>query len=465
MMSASAASAQRTDTLRLSVEDAVANALRASDEVRLASLQVDVADAQVGSARASALPQLRVNSTYTHAYANARGQAVGQVFNQPNTYNVNLALTQTLFQGGRIVAGTRAASSTRAAARLDEQEARAQIAVNVQRAYLDVLFANRFVELQANNLTLASSRLTQVEQFQSAGRAARYDVLRARVERANIEPLVIQARSDRDLAELELKRLLNVDPAQPLVLTTTIDPGAVRAMLTSLTDTLLIADRASIHAAELTVNARRQGITIARADFLPTASLTFNTGYQAFPPRGFGFPDRFGQAANQFCAPGASATQQCQNGGWFSDRSVTATISIPVFDGLRAKSNLDLAWAQERLAEAQLHQERELVAVEVARARAELERSRSLFEARQQTSSEAQEAFQLASLRFSRGLSTQLEVSDAQLALLTAQSGEARATYDLYLASAELARALGRPIPMPPSQVPPTRRSDDGLQK
>ena len=60
-----------------------------------------------------------------------------------------------------------------------------------------------------------------------------------------------------------------------------------------------------------------------------------------------------------------------------------------------------------------------------------------------------EEAFQLASLRFTRGLSTQLEVSDAQLALLTAQSTEARATYDLFLASADLARALGRPDPAP----------------
>jgi len=85
----------------------------------------------------------------------------------------------------------------------------------------------------------------------------------------------------------------------------------------------------------------------------------------------------------------------------------------------------------------------------VARALAELRRARSVFDARRENASEAQEAFRLASLRFSRGLSAQLEVSDAQLALLTAEGGEARATFDLYLATAELARALGRPIPMP----------------
>ena len=76
--------------------------------------------------------------------------------------------------------------------------------------------------------------------------------------------------------------------------------------------------------------------------------------------------------------------------------------------------------------------------------------------ATQQSSSEAREAFQLAQLRFTRGLTTQLEVSDAQLALLVAQSFEARATYDLFLASADLARALGRPIPLPPMSTTPS---------
>jgi HlyD family secretion protein len=127
-----------------------------------------------------------------------------------------------------------------------------------------------------------------------------------------------------------------------------------------------------------------------------------------------------------------------------------------VAQGFIAPARLDdakaaLAQAQARVAELQLQQQRESVAVDVARARAELRRSRAAYAARQQNSLEAQEAFQLASLRFSRGLSTQLEVSDAQLALLTAQSTEARATYDLFLASADLARALGRPIPLPPT--------------
>ena len=55
-----------------------------------------------------------------------------------------------------------------------------------------------------------------------------------------------------------------------------------------------------------------------------------------------------------------------------SDRTLNATLSFPVFDGLRAKSNVDLARAQARIADLQLQQERENVAIEVARAALDL---------------------------------------------------------------------------------------------
>lgn len=460
-LSSRAAVAQQSDTLHLSIRSAVDIALRSSDEARISAAQVAVADAQVGVARATALPQLRVNSTYSHAWENARASAVGQVFNQPDIYNSSLSLSQNVFQGGRIVAGTRAASEIREASRFDEQEARARLTVDVQRAYLQVLFTREMVAIQDSNLALASARVQQLEQLQAAGRAARYDVLVARVNRANTEPLVIQARNDRDLAMLDLKRILNVPLAAAVVLTSRIDSVGLQELATSLADSSIAPERASVRSAELSVDAKRNAVIVARADLLPTASVAFQSGYQAFPPLGFGFPTARGTLGESYCPSGTATGRTCQNGGWFSDRSMTATISLPLFDGLRAKSNIDLARAQEQLAEVQLRQQRETVSLDVARARAELARATAVFEARRQNATEAREAFDLASLRFSRGLSTQLEVADAQLALLTAQSGAARATYDLYLASAELARSLGRPIPFPPT-TSSSRDSDNG---
>jgi outer membrane protein TolC len=446
-------SAQQKDTLRLTIQAAVTQALTVSDEIRISQAQIELADAQVDAARAAGLPQARLTSNYTHAYANARAQAVGQVFNQPNTYNTTVNFSQAVFQGGRIMAGKRLAQAALDAVQLDQRETKARLSVDAQRAYLQALYTQQVAALQDTNLALATARQAQVEQLERAGRAARYDVLRARVDRANIEPLVIQARSDRDIAMIDLKRLLNIPMDRPVSLTSSLDPATVRATIGTLVDTTRTPDRASTRSAELTVVARKQAITVARADYMPSLSLSIAQGYQAFPPVGAGFPDRQGQSTPTFCA-NPSGTQSCQNGGWFSDRSLVASATWPVFDGFRTKANINVARANLNIASLQLAQQREAVALEVARARSELRRATSAYEARSQTVAEATEAFQLAELRFSTGLSTQLEVSDAQLSMLNAQSGAVRSVYDLYLAAVDLARALGQPVPTTPPSRP-----------
>src|SRR5688572_22236472 len=145
---ASPAAAQVGDSLPLSLDGAVGRALQVGDEVLLSRAQIELAEAQLITARASGLPQLRLNSTYNHVIENARANAVGQIFNQPNTYNTNLNFSQTVFQGGRIFAGMRAASRLRNAARFNAQEVRNQATYDVQEAYLQVLFAQQLFDIQ-----------------------------------------------------------------------------------------------------------------------------------------------------------------------------------------------------------------------------------------------------------------------------------------------------------------------------
>jgi outer membrane protein TolC len=429
-----ALAAQTGDTLRLSLEDAVGRVLRSSDEARLANAQVEVANAQVTVARAVGLPQLRLNGSYQQVLKNARADIVGSLFRQNYVYNTNLNLQQALFQGGRIVAASQAASRVEEAAERTREETRAQLAVDIQRVYLNAVFAARIADIQATNLTIADDRLAQVEQLERAGRSSRYEVLRARVERANLEPVLRQAESDRALAELELRRLLNLPTTQPLSLVTELDAAKVRALATSTA-----TGPAGVRA-ELTARARRAGIRVARADLLPTLNAGFTTGYLALPESP-AFPTRFDGMDN----------------GWFPDRNFNVTLSWPLFDGLRAKGQIDLAQAQSRVADLQAQQAKEAASIDVQRAQAELARALAVASARETTVREAEEAFELASLRLARGVGTQLEVSDAQFALLTARSTDARAVFDLYLAVAELARVRAEPIPLPDGTTVSTR--------
>ncbi|GAC1318617.1 MAG: hypothetical protein NVSMB22_00700 [Chloroflexota bacterium] len=447
--------AQPADTLSLSLRDAMGLALQGGDEVRIAQAQADIADAQVTLARSGALPQLRLNAGYTRVLESARGQAVGSFFNQPNTYSSNATVSYPLFQGGRIIGGIRAASRLRDAARYGEQEVRQQVALDVERAYLQTLFTIQLAEIHAANYGLADARLTQTERLQQAGRASRYDVLRRRVERANLEPSLTQARADRDLAALDLKRLLRLPAYRPIRLTTTIGPDEIRALLADVsTDSGDAATRPSVRSAEMTARARRDAIGVARGELLPTISTFVQFGYQAFPRAGF--PTTSGRLDIESCPSATPSTRLCQNGGWFSDRIWGITASWSLFDGFRTQGAIQLARAQARAAEAELSRVQEAAAIEVSRAIATLSRARSQYEARSQTSTEASEVFQLASLRFARGLSTQLDVSDAQIALLSARTNEARATFDVYLAAAGLARARGRLVVPPQDPILPS---------
>jgi outer membrane protein TolC len=435
---------QAADSVALSLPDALNRALKVGDEARAAAAQVDVTDAQVTIARAAGLPQLRFNGNQSHVYESARAAAVGQIFNQPNTYTANATLTQPLFQGGRILAGARAASRLRNASRFDQTETLAQLSLDVQRAYLQALFAGTLAAIQDTAYALAGERLTQVQQFEKAGRASRYDVLRANVERANLQPAVIQARSDVELALVELRRLINAPANQPLKLTTRLDDADVRRWVADLKADRGTPRRAAVKSAELVADARHAGVTVARADLLPTINFSGTLGGQAFPQSGF--PTKAGRIDTIECPAGSAEGRVCtqQNGGWFRDKSFAISVGLPIFDGLRAKGNIDLASAQARLADLQLAQTRERVASEAAAARAELERAEALYSALGQTAGEATEAFKLATLRYSRGLATQLEVADAQLALTVARTNAARAVYDLYIAAAAYARSLGR---------------------
>jgi outer membrane protein len=323
------------------------------------------------------------------------------------------------------------------------------VVVDVEGAYLDALFTRRLVEIQRRNLLLADARVAQTQQLETAGRASRYDVLRLKVERANLEPALVQAQNDSALAVLNLRRLVNVPAEQPLILTSELDTLALQTLLAVVDTTPNTgAVRAAVRAAELTLSAREAGVRVARADLFPSVTATLTSGFLALPASN-GLPTRLGNTSNTNCPAGSAATRLCQNNGWFTDRNFGFQVVWPIFDGLRTKSNIDNARAQVDLSSVQLAIVREAVATEAAAARAEFARARTLFDARRQTVSEASEAYQLAVLRHTRGVGTTLDVSDAQLNLVRAEVNAARAIYDVFLAAADLARVTGRPIPLP----------------
>jgi hypothetical protein len=111
----------------------------------------------------------------------------------------------------------------RAAADLQIEEAEADIALQVRSAYFQLVLADQMVGIAREAFELADATLRQVELFRQQGTAAEFDVLRAQVERDNLEPAIVEAQNARRVAELNLKRLINLPAEQPIATATPLD--------------------------------------------------------------------------------------------------------------------------------------------------------------------------------------------------------------------------------------------------
>ena len=465
LFAAPVAGQERTDSVELSLTRALSMAMERSEEVRVAEQQVRVASAQVRTARSSLLPQINTQVGYTKtlrsvfqdagfevpdslrfepdsmaslaeriAYLerntpNAAFGALGSMFgNLPfgreNAWTAAAIVSQPLFAGGRIVSGVQLARHAETAAEAMLAETRGDVALEVRQAYYGALLAQEAETIVEASVELAQAHLERVELLLETGQASELDAMRAEVELGNLRPQLVQARNARDLASLNLKRLVNLPIDAPLRLTSSLEsdaalPAPGDVLLPSLAEAEpQLERRASITAAEQQVEIRREQVDIARSAFLPSVNLQANLSRQAFPS---GFMPR----------------------EWQDDWTVGFVVQWPLFQGFRRGAEVDAAQAQVRQAELQADQLREGVRLEYEQAQGELEQARAQIAAATRNVTQATRVYELTELRYSEGLATQLDVSDARLALQQARMNEANAYHDFYLALARAERALG----------------------
>lgn len=426
---------ESTDTLRLSLAEAVTRALKESEEIAAARAQVDQAASQVTQATAPALPQLSAGLTYNRAIKtifddiefsapdseddSASNSFSDLPFGRPNTYIATVQLSQLLFAGGSVGAARRAATLYRSAATKWLEEAEAEMALQVRVAYLNAVAAQRLREIALASRAVAEAHLRQVESFFRSGTASEFELLRAQVDLENRDPAVVQSENALELATLELKRLVNVPTDQPLALTTQRGPEMVEVDRQELGR--LVLERPALQAAREGIEIREAAISIYRGQRLPSVRLVGLLGFQAFP--------------ETVTPPGLDR--------WREDWSISLVANWNIFDGFGTHGQIVEAQAQLRQAQAEEAQLREGLEVELAAALAEYEMARAQIEARRETATLAERALALAESRFASGLSTQLEVSDAALLLDEARVNEVQAMYDYVKALARLERLSG----------------------
>ena len=347
-------------------------------------------------------------------------------FGAKNQYNLGLAFSQNLFTGGRVSGQNAVANAGRRSADIELSAQRAQLRLDVTQAYFDAALADRLVALAESSSVQTQNVLRQTQLGRTVGNVSEFELLRAQVSSANQLPIVIQRRSDREVAYLRLKQLLNLPLDTPVQLTTPVDDqAATSAALDAVginSDTAAI-DRATVRQAAEAIDAQRGLLRIAKAQRFPTLALTSQYGKVAFPLNTF---------------PGG--------GDFRTNWTVGVASQFPLFTGGRIKGEQMVAEANVREAQARYDQVREFAALDSRIALNNLMQARAAWQASQGTAEQATRAYSIAEVRYKEGISTQIELNDARILLEQAVANRALAARNLQVARVKLALLPDLPL-------------------
>ncbi|MGH7469233.1 MAG: TolC family protein [Longimicrobiales bacterium] len=346
-------------------------------------------------------------------------------FGRLNQLNGGLALSQTVFAGGRVRAQGRMAEAGRRTAQIDLASAHAQMVLEVTQSYYDAALSDQLLAIAEATMRQADTTLVQVRLARQVGDQPEFELLRAQVTRDNQRPIVIQQRATRDLAHIRLKQLLNLSLDEPLDLRTPLeadDAVAVVAVQPAESDTS-VAARAPVRQAGEAVNVQESALRIARAQRLPNVILSSQYGRVAYPVGGI---PTYSQFRTNF--------------------TVTAFAQIPIHTGGRIKGDEMVAEANLKESRARLQQTRELAALDTRDALEQLQAAEASWQASAGTVGQAVRAYAIGEIRFREGISTQLELNDSRILLQQARANRAVAARDLQVARMRVALLPDLPL-------------------
>jgi len=426
------------DEATLSLDDAIALALKHNPQVGAAEQGVKVVQGQLTQALSLLQPRLEVTSRRTTPV----DLPPFSFQSADTTWETDFSFSQPLYTGGSIQKGVRAARSYLRGASGSYRRTQQEIAFAARQSYYQVLTAEEQVNVSQEVVNSAKEHLRIARLRYEAGVAPQFDVLAAEARVAQVEQALIAAQANRSISRAALGTVLGVPVADSVRLSTP-RPLEVRKADPETLRQEGLARRPDLLAAEATAAAAWAQLGVARAARQPTVSAA--AGYSLRPSTVIS-GDLFGQ-------PGADLVVS-QNSGY-----VVLVATWSLFNGGQVTGQIRAADAQLRQAEQNVVAAELQVDLDVRSSYLLLEAGDAQVSAAQKEVAQATEAHRIATLRYQEGVGTSVEILDAEANLQGARTRLNAAIYDLNLAVAKLDLAVGRDWTPSEPLAPPAERA------
>ena len=404
----------------ISLDDAIKIALSNNPELLIKKSEVKKAGSEVREISAMRLPS--ISSTYYWSAGNSSNilsspQGISpqssMVVPRKNFNDLNVTMMLPIYTGGTLSANERQAKLMEISEKDMLQEKENEIAFNVTELYYRVLFADEYLKVVSNWLTLVNAQLNRTKSLLEVGKVPKADLLRDEAELANIKQSQTEALNNKETALLDLKTSMGISMDSTLRLQPAFDENIQNITFDEVLR-IAINNRPEYKAVSKKAASYKESVRAAKGKFLPQVSL-------------MGMYDLF-----------QSSTMMGENG-----YTIGVVTGIPIYDGGERRAQVDKTIAEHEKAIAEMKSIELKVENEVRQALLQLNTAAQNVVTAKAALESAREYLRITELRHEAGKSIKVEVYDSILTKVRAELNHLRALYDLNLAKAKLKFSTG----------------------
>ena len=410
-------------SIELSLTDSIALALKNNPIIKTTEDDKVISNWAIAEAKAKFGPSL----TYSHKdtrtglpqyslgkYLSGTSLANIEFGGEYTSFGNSISVSVPLYTGGNLEGQLDQAKKKFQVAELEVKKNKQQLKLDTTTAYFDVLEALNQLQVNQESLTNLKAHLNSVQAQYEEGVVNKSDVLRSEVEVINARQDVMGAQNKYNLAMVSLKNVMSL----PLTSEIKLKDNLIYQKYTFTVDdcvTYALNHRPDIIQVQAKIDIAKSGVKVAKSNNLPQVSFKGTNNWA---------DDNF---------PGAKQDY------WM----VSLTASINLFDSGLTKAKVKGAESSLDKERDGADQIRETAVLEVSQAYLNLKVAEERIGTSKVAVDKAQEAFRINEVCYKEGVGRNLDVIDAQLALVKAKTNYNQALYDYNSSKAKLDKAMG----------------------
>ena len=409
-------SAQKKWTMQECIDYAMANNIT----LQKSKLQKQSATEDLKGSKAALLPTLNASTNQSVGYQPWKDSGVSTVTNgMVNTkvdktyYNGSYAVNAqwTVWNGNRNTNTIKLNKITEDEAELQSKETANSIQERIAQLYTQILYLDENVKVNEQMLETAKKNEERGQEMVNVGKMSKADLAQLSAQRATDEYNIVETRSQLLNYKLQLKQLLEItDETEFDVAIPEINDTMVLKEVPTLQGVYeqALLNRPEIERSKLAIKSSDVNLSVAKAGWLPTVSMTGS----------------FGTSTNSLSSNGWGKQMKTN-----FDAMAGVSVSVPIYDGRSTKTSVNKAKIQQLSAQLDLLDQQKTLYSTIQEYWLNAQTNQQKYKAACATVESEQQSFDLLQEQFRLGLKNIVELMTGKDNLLSAQQNQLQSKY------------------------------------